>query len=51
MVNLPVIFRWDTVKTGGIRVKVQVGEWILKDGLIKNFFYMGGVRKFVVGEM
>ena len=54
MVNLSVNF-WviflDTVKIGVIRVKVQFGEKISKDGLIKNFFYMGRVRKLVVGEM
>ena len=44
-------FWWDTVKIGVIRVKILLREWISKDGLIKNFFYMGGGRKFVVGEM
>ena len=44
-------FGWDTVKIGVIKVKIQVSEWISKDMLIKNFFYMRGGRKFVVGEM
>ena len=52
MVNLSVIlFAWDRVKIGVIRVKVRFGEWISKDGLIKNFFYICGCRAFVVGEM
>ena len=45
------IFGRDTVKVGVITVKVQFGEWISKDGLIQNFFYMRGGRKFVGGEM
>ena len=44
-------FGWDTVKIGVIKVKIPVSEWISKDMLIKNFFYMHGGRKFVVGEM
>ena len=54
MVNLSVanIFGWDTVKlVQFIRVKVQFGQWISKDGLINNFFCMREGRKFVVGEM
>ena len=37
MVNLSVanIFGWDTVKVGVVRVKVQFGKWIEKDGLIR----------------
>ena len=45
------VLGWDTVKIGVIRVKVQFGDRISKDELIKNFGYMRGVRKFVVGEM
>ena len=45
------IFGKDTVKIGVIRAKVQFSERISKDELIKNFFYMRGVRKFVFGEM
>ena len=48
---IPNYFGWDIVKIGVIRVKVQFGEWISKNGLIKNFLYMRRVRKFVVGEM
>ena len=39
------------MKVGVITVKVQFGEWISKDGLIQNFFYMRGGRKFVGSEM
>ena len=45
------VLGWDTVKIGVIRVKVQFGDSISKDELIKNFGYMRGVRKFAVGEM
>ena len=39
------------IKLSGI-FQVQLGEWVSKDGMSKNFFYMrGGVRKFVVGKM
>ena len=44
------IFGWDTVKVEVIRVKVQFRQWLLEEGLIKNFFYTRGGRKFVVGE-
>ena len=45
------IFGWDTVKIGAIRVKVQFGECISKDELIKDFFYKRGGRKLVVRKM
>ena len=45
------IFGWDTVKIGVIRVKVQFGVWISKDGLIKNFICMRESRKLIVGEI
>ena len=52
MANSSVIFfGWDRVKIGVTRVKVRFGEWISKEGLIKNFFYMFASRTFVVGEM
>ena len=43
------IFGWDALKMEVIRVKVQFGEWVSKDALIKNFFDAHSVRKF--GEM
>ena len=40
-------FGWDTVKIGVIRVKIQFGVWIQKDGVIENFFYMRGVENLL----
>ena len=45
------IFGRDTVKIGVIGVKFQFGQWISKDGLMKNFFCMHGGRKLVVVEI
>ena len=53
MVNLSVanVFGLDTVKTAVIRVKFQLGQWILKDGYFKYFFCRHGGRKFVASEI
>ena len=40
-------FGWDTLKIGVIRVKIQFGVWIQKDGLIENFFYMRDVKNLL----
>ena len=53
MVNLSVdnVFGLETVKIGVIRVRFQLGQWILKDGFFKNFFCRHGGRTLVVSEI
>ena len=41
MVNYSVMFL-GKIQCSVVRVIAQFGEWIAKDGLIKNFLYMHG---------
>ena len=50
MVNYSVMFL-GKIQCSVVRVKAQFGEWIAKDGLIKNILYMHGDRKFFTCEM
>ena len=38
-------------KNRGTRVSVQSSDWISKDGLIKNFFYIRARRRFAGGKI
>ena len=48
MVDLFAIFSDGYSKLGVIRVKAQFREWISKDGLIMNFFYIDAGSNFFV---
>ena len=45
------IYFAEAAKIGVVRVKARFGEWISKDGLIRNFFFMRGVTKLLVGKI